>query len=134
MKYTIQEEIWDHFLDHAVELLKQGKKLVLVLDNIDWDVRVHNMRSDNQNKSVHAVAKSIVFNCVSSDHLPDDKPKKNLANSSLKDLLMLLMRKRDVLKSAIKSFLEEYCASGFQPLISSRRFCHLIHPASINTK
>ena len=48
---------------------------MLVLDNIDWDVRVHDMRSDNLNKSVHTVATSIVFNRVSSGHLPDDKPK-----------------------------------------------------------
>ena len=60
-KYTIQEEIGHHFLDRAVELLKQGRKFVLVLDNIDWDVRVHEMRSDHQNKSVHAVTTSIVF-------------------------------------------------------------------------
>ena len=47
------------------------------------------MPSGLQNKSVHAVATSIVFNRVSSDHLRDDKPKKNLANCSLKDLLTL---------------------------------------------
>lgn len=34
-KYTIQEEIGHHFLDRAIELLKQGRKFVLVLDNID---------------------------------------------------------------------------------------------------
>jgi len=44
------------------------------------------------------------------------------------------MRKRDVLESATKSFKEEYCAGGFQPLIPSKRFSHLIHPASINVK
>ena len=62
---------------------------MFILDNIDWDVRVHDMHSDHQNKSVHAVATSIVFNRVSSDHLPDDKPKKNLAGCSSKDLLNL---------------------------------------------
>ena len=44
MKYTIQEKVGHHFLDHAVELLKQGRKCVFVLDNIDWDVRVHDIR------------------------------------------------------------------------------------------
>ena len=35
MKYKIQEDIGKHFLDHAVQELKKGKKFVLVLDNID---------------------------------------------------------------------------------------------------
>ena len=80
MKCTIQDEIGQHFLDHSVELLRQGREFVPVLDNIDWDVRVHDMRSDHQNRSVHAEATSIVFNRVSSDHLPEDKPKKNLTD------------------------------------------------------
>ena len=40
MKPKIQENIGSHFLDHAVELVKEGKKFVLVLDNIDWEVKV----------------------------------------------------------------------------------------------
>ncbi|KAK2552056.1 hypothetical protein P5673_027089 [Acropora cervicornis] len=40
MKYTIQEDIGHHFLDNAVQLVKEGKKFVLVLDNIDWDLKV----------------------------------------------------------------------------------------------
>ena len=47
MKPKIQENIGSHFLDHAVELVKQGKKFVLVLHNIDWEVKVHDMPSDN---------------------------------------------------------------------------------------
>ena len=62
MKYNIQDDIGNHFLDHAVQQHKAGKKFVLVLDNIDWDVKVHDMRSDKQNTSVHAVATSI--NCL----------------------------------------------------------------------
>ena len=76
MKYAIQEEIGHHFLDSAVELLKLGRKFVLVLDNIDWDVRVHDMHSDNQNRSVHAVATSIVFNRVSQTTYQMTIPKK----------------------------------------------------------
>ena len=70
MKYTIQEDIGHHFLDNAVQLAKELKKFVLALDNIDWDNKVHDMRSGHQNRSVHAVASSIVFNRLSSDHLP----------------------------------------------------------------
>ena len=45
MKYNIQDDIGNHFLDHAVQQLKVGKKFSLVLDNIDWDVKVrHEVR------------------------------------------------------------------------------------------
>jgi len=80
MKYTIEEEIGNHFLDCAVELLKQGKTFVFVLDNIDWEVKTHDMRSNKQNRSVHDVATSIVFDRVSSAHLPDDGPKTTLSS------------------------------------------------------
>ena len=50
-KYTILDEIGDHFLDHAVELVKEGKKFVLVCDNIDWEERVPDMRSDYQTRA-----------------------------------------------------------------------------------
>ena len=70
MKYKIQDEIGNHFLDHAIKLVQEGKTFVFVLDNIDWDVKVHDMRSDQQNRSVHAVTTSMVFDRVTSDHLP----------------------------------------------------------------
>ena len=44
------------------------------------------MRSHNQNKSVHAVASSIVFDRLSSKHLPDDGPKKKLGSTNVIDL------------------------------------------------
>ena len=34
MKYNIQEEIGQHFLDQAVQLVKEGKTFVFVIDNI----------------------------------------------------------------------------------------------------
>ena len=89
MKYTIQEEIGKHFLDHVVQLVKDGRSLVFVLDNVDWYIKVHDMRSDKQNRSVHAVATSLVVGRASSSHLPDTGPKKNLANCNLKDTLSL---------------------------------------------
>ena len=113
MKYIIQEEISHHFLDRAAELLKQGRKFVFILDNIDWDVRVHDMRSDHQNKSVHAVATSIVFNRVSSDHLPDDKPKKNLADCSSKDLLNLTGEEERCTRELYKIFLGRILCESF---------------------
>ncbi|KAJ7384873.1 hypothetical protein OS493_019552 [Desmophyllum pertusum] len=64
MKYKIQENIGSHFLDLAVQMVKEGKTFVLVLDNIDWELKVHDMRSDKQNKSVHAVATTAVASCL----------------------------------------------------------------------
>ena len=90
MKYNIQDDIGNHFLDHAVQQLKAGKKFVLVLDNIDWDVKVHDMRSDKQNTSILAVVTSIVFDRVSSSHLPaDNGPQKSLMDCQLRDLLKM---------------------------------------------
>lgn len=89
MTPKIQENIGSHFLDHAVELVKEGKKFVLVLHNIGWEVKVHDMPSDNQNKSVHAVATSIVFDCVATDDLPDNRPKKCLSDCNMRELLKL---------------------------------------------
>ncbi|KAJ7380627.1 hypothetical protein OS493_006962 [Desmophyllum pertusum] len=88
MKYKIQENIGSHFLDLAVQMVKEGKTFVLVLDNIDWELKVHDMRSDKQNKSVHAVATSIVFDRIASD-LPNNGPKKCLSDCNMKDLLKL---------------------------------------------
>ena len=71
MKYTVQEEIKKNFLDRAVQLLKEDKTFIFVLDNIAWDVKVHDMRSDQENRSVHAVASSMVFDRISSSNIPD---------------------------------------------------------------
>ena len=57
------------------------------MDNMDWDVKVHEMRSDNQNKSVHAVATSLVFDRVFSEHPPDDKPQQSLASCGVTTLM-----------------------------------------------
>ena len=48
----VLDEIGKHFLEHAVELVKSGKKFVYVVDNVDWEERVHDMRAIHQNKSV----------------------------------------------------------------------------------
>lgn len=74
MKYNILNEIGNHFLDRAAELVKSGYKFVYVLDNIDWEEKAHYMRQDVKNRSVHAVATSIVFNRVPEYDLPDSGP------------------------------------------------------------
>lgn len=83
MKYVVQEDIGKHFLDRAVELCKEGRKFVFVLDNIDWDVRAHDMRSNKQNRSVHAVATSIVFDRVASPPCPTMVQRRGLLIATL---------------------------------------------------
>lgn len=88
-KYTLFDEIGSHFLDRATQLLKSGMRFVYVLDNIDWVEKVHEQRSDKQNKDVHAVASSIVFCRVPSDDLPDDGPKRDLHDTNVRQLIEL---------------------------------------------
>jgi len=113
MKYTVQEEIGKHFLDRAVQLLKEGKTFVLVLDNIDWDVKVHDMRSDQQNRSVHAVATSMVFDRISSSNIPDNGPKKNLNDCNLMDLLTLSVQEIQCMRERYKIFLGRILCESF---------------------
>ena len=116
MKYTIQEDIGRHFLDNAVQLVKEGKKFVLVLDNIDWDVKVHDMRSGQQNKSVHAFVSSIVFDRVSSDHLPNKDSQRTVRNCNLISY-SLPIKKNSPPKSVTKFLLEGLCVNSSQPFI-----------------
>ena len=113
MKYTIQEEIGKHFLDGAVQLLQEGRTFVFVLDNIDWDIKVHDMRSENQNKSVHAVATSVVFDRVTSSHLPNDGPKRNLANCDLKCLLIPTDEEKRSTRERYKIFIGRILCEAF---------------------
>ena len=77
-KYSLLDEIGSHFLDLAIELTRQGKSFSIVLDNIDWEIRAHDVRENHQNTSEHAVASSLVFDRVSSEHLPDCGPQKDI--------------------------------------------------------
>ena len=113
MKYTVQEEIGKHFLDHAVQLLKEGKTFVLVLDNIDWDVKVHDMRSDQQNRGVHAVATSMVFDQISSSNIPDNGPKKNLNDCNLMDLLTLSVQEIHSMRERYKILIGRILCESF---------------------
>ena len=113
MKYTVQEEIGKHFLDHALQLLKEGKSFVLVLDNTDWDVKVHDMRSDQQNRSVHVVATSKAFDRVSSSNIPDNGPKKNLNDRHLIDLLTLPVQEIHSMRERYKIFIGRILCESF---------------------
>lgn len=111
MKY---EEIGKYFLDKAAQLVKEGKTFVFVIDNIDWMLKVHDMRSDKQNKSVHAVATSIVFDRVESGELSDETPTVNLRNVQLKDLLKLDAEEMKSTRERYKVFLGKILCDNFE--------------------
>ena len=95
LAYRLDEQVWlllgkKHEIHHPGEnwitfpgpgsgAHQTRKEICLVLDNIDWDVKVHDIHSNKQNKSIHAVATSIVFDHVTSSHLLDNGQQKNLA-------------------------------------------------------
>lgn len=87
MKYPLLDEIGEHFMDKAVELVKKGHKFIYVLDNIDWTVKVHDVRSDKQNISVHAVATSLVFNRIPSKHFAGHTSQQSLATVNVRTLV-----------------------------------------------
>jgi hypothetical protein len=60
---------------------------LFVIDNIDWEEKVHDMREHHQNKSVHAVATSMVFTRVSSDTMPDDGPQKDVKTCNFQEIV-----------------------------------------------
>ncbi|CAB3980035.1 Hypothetical predicted protein [Paramuricea clavata] len=107
-KYTMMDNIGQHFLECAIKLVKTGYKFIFVLDNIDWEEKVHNVRSDNQNKSVHAVATSIVFYCVPIDNLPDDGPQRDLKTCNVRDIIPISNTELDVLKVDTGFFWQDF--------------------------
>lgn len=123
-----------HFLDQAIKLVREGKTFVFVLNNIDWDVRVHGTRSNNQTKSVHAVASSIVCDRLSSKHLPDDGPKRNVGSTNVIDLLRLKDEDRRSKREQYKIFLERSCAISSQHLTYSQVFFPQGHLVSMKQK
>jgi hypothetical protein len=43
MKYDVQDEIGTHFMEKVVEEVKAGNTFSFVMDNIDWEEKVHDM-------------------------------------------------------------------------------------------
>ena len=104
MKYSILDDIGTHFLDKMVEQVKAGKRFTFVLDNIDWDVKVHEMRSDNQNKSIHAVATTLEFDRIPSYHLPNNEPQQSLDNCDMVKLVSLTDNEVEATRQRYKIF------------------------------
>ena len=72
-------------IDDAVVDPKNGFNVVV--DN--WDLRqeVQHMTSDHQNTDIHWVNHNLVENRVSGNHLPDDRPVKDVLDVENKDLI-----------------------------------------------
>ena len=70
-----------------MELVKSGHKFVYVLDSTDWAEKVHDVQSDSQNKSVHAMATRIVFDRIPTGNLPDCGPQRNLRTCDVRKIV-----------------------------------------------
>ena len=105
MKYPLLEEIGGHFMTEAVKLVKSGRKFVFVLDNIDWMVKAHDMRIDEQNRMVHAVATSLVFDRVPQHPSPLSGAQQTLATVNMKVLVELTENERVRTKERYKIIL-----------------------------
>ena len=121
-KYVVFDDIGKHFLDHAVELVKAGMKFVYVIDNIDWEERVHDMREHHQNKSVHAVATSLVFSRVSSDQLPDDSLQKDVKTCNFREIVSFGDDEMKRIKSRYRMFVAKTLIDNFSELSTLKFF------------
>mgnify|MGYP002804062462 CR=1 FL=1 len=99
MKYPILDDVGRHFIDRAAELVTSGHKFVYVLDNIDWEEKAHDMRKDAQNRSVHAMATSIVFSRVSNEGLPDSGAQQDLKDCNVHQLVDINLLELDAIRS-----------------------------------
>ena len=67
--------------------MESGFKFVFALDNIDWEEKAHDVWQNMQNRSVHAVATSIVFNRVPDENLPDSGLQQVLRKCNVYDIV-----------------------------------------------
>ena len=114
MKYPLLEEIGEHFMDQALELVRKGERFVYVLDNIDWTVKVHEMRLDNQNKDVHAVATSLVFDRVPRIESMDSTPKTPLPDTDVNSLVAITNQETDKTRARYKVFVARLICEFFK--------------------
>ena len=71
------------------------------------------MRSESQNTSVHAVALSLLFDCVNSGHLPDDGTQKCFADCQMKELLELSVEEERCTQKRYNIFLGKMLCEHF---------------------
>lgn len=109
--------------------MKPGCRFVYVLDNIDWEEKAHDMRKDVQNRSVHAVATSIVFNIISSTELSDCVPQQDLKKFNVSDVLTVNNMELQTVRSGYRLFVARILFEHFKafemftPYASQLRDC-----------
>ena len=129
MKYALLDDIGKQFIDHAAELVKAEHRFVYVLDNIDWEEKTHDMRQELQNKCVHAVATSIVFNRVSDKGLPDSDPQQDLKDCNVHQLVDISPLELEAIRNryrilVAKLLFEHFpCFAVFKPYMSESTVC-----------
>ena len=139
-KYQLLDEIGDHFMDRAVQLVKSGVKFVYVLDNIDWEEKAHDVRTDSQNKSVHAVASSIVFCRIPKANLQDDCPQKDLKTCNVPEVVKLSSSEKNAIRCQYRILLAqilfehfpEHCV--FKPYMSAHTECLFSEKTSMKSE
>ena len=113
-KYKVLDDIGESFLTRAVELVKSGHNFVFVLDNIDWEEKVHDMRKENQNKSVHAMATSIVFSRVSlPQSLPNTHPQQDLRKCNVRQVVNLSSTEIDTIRMRYRVIVQNLLLQQF---------------------
>ena len=83
---------------------------------------MHNMRSSHQNRSVHAVATSMVFSRISSQHLPDDGPQNDVKTVDFKGLVDISDEAVSTIRDRYKVFIANIILEKFQALSVLRSF------------
>ena len=122
LKSSLLHEIGEHFLDHAVELVKAGSKFVFVLDNIDWEEKAHDMRMDNQNKTVHSVATTMVFDRIMGDYFVDDSPQKVLKDTNFQDIVQLNEEDIDCIRRRYRNLIAKHLKECFAAFASIHEY------------
>ena len=107
------DDIGSQLIAKATEMVRSGHKFVYVLENIDWEEKVHDMRKDSQNKSVHAVATSIVFSRVPASNLSDCGPQQDLRECNVRELVAMNEAELDAIQTRYRILLAKILFEHF---------------------
>ena len=77
-----------------------------LLDN--WEEKAHDVRKENQNKSVHAMATSIVFTRIPSYDLPDAGPQRDLKTCNVRQVVAVSDAELDLIRSRYRIILAKH--------------------------
>lgn len=127
MKYPLLGDFGGHFMDHAVELVRNAHNFIFVQDNIDWTLKVHDMRSDNHNRSVHAVATSLVFDRVPSKQCSCHISQHSLTQSDVRTLVTVSEKENMCTRERYKVFLAHILREFLQA-------CHRLNFQGLSTR